>query len=113
MLCTVRRRRRGDRLVVRAPVAAPVSMPSRSRQQGWAFLIVLIALAIVAFVARDALMQMLGVARTAPAARSLPADPAAGATPAPPSPVERARSIESTVQQGADERRRRVDEQAR
>ena len=67
---------------------------------GWGLLIVLLALAIVAFLARDALTAYLGGAsRTAPPAPSRAAqDPQREATPHAPSierPVERARGVEA------------------
>jgi hypothetical protein len=89
-------------------------------QRGRAFLVVLIALAIAAFLSRDALMGYFGAAtrattaretRLPPAAHS-PADPTQ-ATPTPSTPIERARSVEETVRQGYESRRERSDATAR
>jgi hypothetical protein len=102
-------------------------MTSKRRQRGWVGLIViLIALAIVAFLAKDALKAygLLGGAATpADPARQgertrLPAAATDGnvASPATPSfqaPIERARSVESTVLQQADQQRRALDEQGK
>lgn len=85
-------------------------------QHGRAFLVVLIALAIAAFLSRDALIGYFGTAaragaaserRLPPAARA-PIDPSQ-ATPAPTAPVERARAVEETVRQGYESRRERGD----
>jgi Tfp pilus assembly protein PilX len=86
------------------------------RQRGWAFLIVLIALAIVAFLARDALRAYFGSVTAASAPRdrgALPTPDATQAAPAVRTPVERARGAEATVLQQAEERGKRVDERAR
>ncbi|HVE50555.1 MAG TPA: hypothetical protein VNG69_13185 [Casimicrobiaceae bacterium] len=92
----------------------------KRRDRGWAFIIVLIALAVVAFLARDALMQYFGLARNAaatsesrlPAAARAPVDPTQ-ATPAITAPVERARSVEGAVQQQADDLAKRIEREAR
>jgi len=85
---------------------------------GWGLLIVLRALAIVAFLARDALTAYLGgVSRTATPAPSRTAqEPYREATPSEPSmqrPVERARSVEDTVARGAAERATALEERGR
>jgi hypothetical protein len=91
----------------------------RQRDEGgWGLLIVLVALAIVAFLARDALTAYLGgVSRSAPPAASRDAqDPQRAATPSEPSaarPVERARSVEDTVARGAAERAKALEERGR
>ena len=94
-------------------------MSGKSPQRGYAFLIVLIALAIVAFLSRDALMQYLGsFTRSAPIESRLPpgARPAADptqATPAPTTPVERARAVEDVVKQQHEQLGKRIDGVAR
>ena len=89
-------------------------------QRGRAFLVVLIALAIAAFLSRDVLLGYFGAAtrataagqeRLPPAARS-PVDPTQ-ATALPATPVERARAVEDTVRQGYEARRERGDAAAR
>jgi hypothetical protein len=89
-------------------------------QRGRAFLVVLIALAIAAFLSRDALMSYFGTATRATAARDARLPPAAHsaadptqATPTPSTPIERARSVEDTVRQGYESRRERGDAAAR
>jgi hypothetical protein len=85
-------------------------------QRGWAFLIVLIALAIVAWLARDALMAYFGnvTAATAPRDRqAVPAPDATQAVPAMATPIERARGVEGTVLKQAEDLGKRVDERAR
>ena len=91
-------------------------------QRGWVGLVVLlIALVIVAWLAQGALRQYGLLPARAPAAK--PADPARGpgiapapvdpteATPAPSAPMERARSVERTMQRDAENLSRRIDEQ--
>ena len=99
---------------------SPLPPFAAARERGRAFLAVLIALAIAAFLSRDALIGYFGTAtragatsegRLPPAARS-PIDPTQ-ATPAPSSPVERARGAEETVRQGYESRRDRADGAAR
>jgi hypothetical protein len=92
------------------------AMPSRRQQGGWAFLIVLVALAIVAYLARDSLMQLFGtLSRASNSAESrLPAGarPAPDATqsvPAPAAPVERARAVEDVVRQQYEQLGKRID----
>lgn len=91
-------------------------MQARGQQGGWAFLIVLVALAIVAYLARDSLMQVFGTlprataagdARLPPGARQAP--DATQATPAPAAPVERARAVEDVVRQQYEQMGKRID----
>ena len=99
-----------------------------ARQRGWAGLVmILVALAIVAFLAKDAL-KGYGLA-TRPAATTKAGTPAErarapgaggvealdlGSAPtAPTSPLERARGVEDMVKQQAGERAARVDGAAR
>jgi len=96
----------------------------KGRQGGWVGLIViLLALAIVAWLSKDALkqygllsgpgkaMEPTGLQRSpTPAAVS---DYSGGATPSFQAPVERARSVESTVLRGADVQSRQVDDATR
>ena len=91
-------------------------MRKRRGQGGWGLLVVLVALAIVAFLARDALTAYLGGAtRAADASRPAPAQDAAAAPPDPAlrRPVERARSVEDTVARGAAERAKALEERSR
>jgi hypothetical protein len=95
------------------------------RQRGWVGLVViLLALVIVAYLAKDALRAYLPSAATTEPARQgertrLPpaAVDASGMTsPSTPSfqaPIERARGVEATVQQQADQARRQLDAQTR
>lgn len=82
------------------------------RQRGYAFLVILIALAIVAWLARDSLGALLGNAARGPdlssrlpAAAQPAADPT-GAQPTPAAPVERARAVEDLVRQQSEARMR-------
>lgn len=93
-------------------------MRKSRREGGWGLLIVLLALAIVAFLARDALTAYLGgVSRTAvPAPSPAVQDPQREATPSAPSmqrPVERARGVEDTVARGAEARAKALEERGR
>ncbi len=100
-------------------------MQTIGRQRGWVGLVViLLALVIVAYLAKDALRAYLPAAATAEPARQgertrLPpaaVDASGTAGPSTPSflvPVERARGVEATVQQQADETRGRIDAQTR
>ena len=94
-------------------------MRTRARQRGWAGLIgLLIALAIVLLLGRTVLQQM-GVlsphppAASTPVSRQLAPDAAsaqaATASPSYSAPIERARSVESTVQQQARDAAARVE----
>ena len=85
---------------------------------GWGLPIVLLVLAIVAFLARDALTAYLGgVVRPATPAPSRGAlDPPPEAVPSEPSlqrPVERARGVEDTVARGAEARAKALEERGR
>ena len=82
---------------------------------GWGLLIVLLALAIVAFLVRDALTPYLGgVSRPAPSrgAQEPPRD-AAPSGPSMPRSVERARGVEDTVARGAEARAKALEERGR
>ena len=100
---------------------------SLTRQRGWVGLVViLLALAIVAFLAKDALKKYgltPGTAATTKAgtvgerARSAGAVGSevldvGGAPPTPGAALERARGVEEMVKQQADERATRVDREA-
>jgi len=92
----------------------------RPRQQGWALVVVLVALAIVAFLSRDALLRsfgtMTGVAQSSPKRLDAASGAATDASPATPmahSPVDRARAVEGVVQRQADELARTIDREAR
>jgi hypothetical protein len=102
-----------------------VDFPSRGYQGGWVGLVVLLlALVIVAFLAQNALKQYGMLAGPAPAAKSgerprgpgestqAPLDSSA-ATPAPTNAIERARGVEQTLQQGAQDMSKRIDEQTK
>ena len=96
----------------------------KGKQGGWVGLIViLLALAIVAWLSKDALKQYgllsgpgkavepTGLQRSpTPAAVS---DFSGGASPSFQAPVERARGIESTVLRGAEAQSRQVDDATR
>jgi hypothetical protein len=91
-------------------------MNARRQQGGWAFLIVLVALAIVAYLARDSLLQMFGTLPRATAvgdarlpAGAHPASDATQATPVPAVPVERARAVEEVVRQQYEQTGKRID----
>ncbi len=100
-------------------------MRTMQRQRGWLGMVVmLIALVIVAILAKDALKSygaLEGVpaeparqgerSRLPPAA--VDASPPPGATPSFQKPIERARGVEATVQRQADDARRQIDGQAR
>jgi len=88
-----------------------------ARQGGWlGLVVVLVALVIVAWLAQSALRNygLLGgeapAAKAGAAAATSPDQPAA-ATPR--NAMERARGVEQTVQQGAEEQARRIDEQTK
>ncbi len=82
------------------------------RQRGYAFLVILIALAIVAWLARDSLVALIGNAargpdlsnRLPPAAQPA-ADPTASQGTAS-APVERARAVEDLVRRQSEARMR-------
>ena len=93
-------------------------MRERRSEGGWGLLIVLLALALVAFLARDALIAYLGgVVRPATPAPSRGAqDPPPEVAPSEPSmqrPVERARGVEDTVARGAEARAKALEERGR
>jgi type II secretory pathway component PulJ len=91
-------------------------MHARGRQGGWSLLIVLVALAIVAYLARDSLLQAFGMLSRAPTVGNarLPAgvQPASDATQASPvlaAPVERAHAVEDVVRRQAEQLGKRID----
>jgi len=93
-------------------------MRSRRQQGGWTFLIVLVALAIVGYLARDSILRYVGMLNrgTAVGDARLPAgaQPASDATkpsPAPSAPVERARAVEDVLRQQAEQMGKRIDAQ--
>ena len=89
-------------------------------QRGWSFLVILIALAIVAFLARDAIRQYFATLTSAPASLESRLPPAARvvpdptqATPAPSAPIERARAVEDVLKQQHEQLGKRIDGAAR
>jgi hypothetical protein len=95
-----------------------VEVRHRRDEGGWGLLLVLVALAIVAFLARDVLTAYLGGATRAAgadAARPSEAPGHAAEAPAPAMqrPVERARAVEDTVARGAAERAKALEERSR
>ena len=99
-----------------ANVAGPGS------QRGWIGLVViLLALVVVAWLARDALRAygLSGAASARPGAERLVPGAVSGemetrsAPAAPATPLERARGVEATLQRDADERARRIDDAAK
>lgn len=83
-------------------------------QSGWAFVVVLIALAIVALLARDALTRMVDrtVGPTGPAMATSTQTPEPTRA-SPQAPLARAQGVEGTVQRKVDELGKRIDEGAR
>ena len=84
-------------------------------ERGYALLVILIALAIVGWLARDSIKQMFatvtggaGKSESRMQAAPPPVD-ATQATPAAAMPVERARSVEDTVLQRAQQSGSRID----
>jgi len=95
-------------------------MHARRSQGGWGLLVVLVALAVVAFLARDALTAWLGgatrAAGTGNAAAPAPAaqgDAEAAAAAALPRPADRARGVEDTVARAAEARAKALEERGR
>jgi hypothetical protein len=98
----------------------------RRRQRGWAGLVaILIALAIVAWLSKDALKQYGLMSGLGPPTKAMPATervrgPGVGvteaspdvttATPAPFGALERARGVEGMVKEQAAENARRIDD---
>ena len=83
-------------------------------QRGYGLLIVLVALAIVAFLARDSIKQMFatvtsGAGKAASRVQPTPPADATQAAPAASTPVERARSAEEIVLQRAGQTGKRID----
>ena len=98
--------------------AAPSTLVTR--QHGWALVVVLVALALVAWLARDSLLRYVnGLASASPstASRLPPAAQvpleATTATPTLATPVERARAVEGVVGQQAESLGRRIEREAR
>ncbi len=101
-------------------------MQTMQRQRGWLGMVVmLIALAIVVILAKDAL-KSYGLSESVPAESARQGErtrlPAAAvdasgmtgqSTPSFQKPIERARGVEATVQRQADDARRQIDVQAR
>ena len=98
---------------------------ARRTQRGWVGLIVLlIALVIVAMLAQDALVKYgllrnpatsaatepSGLGRS-PTPAAIPGDASTLSTPSYATPIERARGVEDTVRQQADDLSRRIDTQ--
>jgi hypothetical protein len=98
---------------------------SRQYQRGWVGLVVLLlALVIVAFLAQNALRQygMLGAPTRVAKPGERPRGPgestqapldSSGAAPAPTTAIERARGVEQTLQEGAQDISKRIDEQTK
>lgn len=91
-------------------------MQARRQQGGWALLVVLVALAIVGYLARDSILQYVGTLnRSIPKgdsrlpAGAQPAVDATQATQAPAAPVERARAVEDVVRQQYEQTGKRID----
>jgi hypothetical protein len=90
-------------------------MRARRGEGGRGLLVVLVALAIVAFLARDALTAYLGGATRAAGGNGSQTAPerdsaAAPRDPGMQRPVERARGVEDAVARGAAERARALEE---
>ena len=91
-------------------------MQARRQQGGWTFLIVLVALAIVGYLARDSILRYVGMLNRTPAAGDARLPPGAQpgsdvtqATPASSVPVERARAVEGVVRQQHEQMGKRID----
>jgi TRAP-type C4-dicarboxylate transport system permease small subunit len=85
-----------------------------ARQRGWIGLIVmLLAVVIVGILAKNALQQYGLTGSAAPATKGMPIDAAAPdattVVPTPRSALERARGVESSVQQQAEDLSKRID----
>jgi hypothetical protein len=93
----------------------PVEKLTRTYQRGWVGLVaILIALVIVAWLAQGALRQYGLLGGSAPAAKGAATNESAAAAATPPrNAIERARGVEQTLQQGAEEQSRRIDEQTK
>ena len=84
----------------------------RSTQRGWAALVVLVALALVGYLARDSIARLLMPARSAEGRLPAAAQPAGDATQAiasPSAPIERARAVEDVVRQQFERTGQRLD----
>jgi hypothetical protein len=92
-------------------------MHARGQQGGWSLLIVLVALAIVAYLARDSLLQAFGTLTRAttvgdarlPAGARPAQDAATQATPVLAAPVERAQAVEDLVRRQAEQMSKQID----
>ena len=82
--------------------------PRIRKQGGWAgILLLLVVVLIVAFLARDALQKYLGPAATVQRTAPKGAPNAAAGEPSPPAaatPMERARSLQDTLQKESEKR---------
>jgi hypothetical protein len=92
----------------------PLQCRPPARQRGWIGLIVLLLAVVIVGVLEKTVLQQYGLSGTAaPATRGLPIDAAApDATtnvPAPRNALERARGVESSVQQQAEDLSKRID----
>jgi hypothetical protein len=92
------------------------SDPRALKQRGYALLIVLVALAIVAFLARDSIRQMFGSLTQGASQSEMrgrtaqpPTPEGSASTPVPTAPVERARTVEDVVRQQAEQAGMRID----
>ncbi len=109
-------------------MAAPgITLSGHRAQGGWVGLIViLVALVIVAMLAKDALVKygLLGNPAASatkepgglgrsPTPAAIPGDTSTLSAPDYSAPVERARGVEDTVKRGAEDMARRIDEQAK
>jgi hypothetical protein len=97
-----------------------MTMKRHRRQQGWAVVVILVALAIAAFLGRDALLAYFGRGSAATRALEsrLPVDTAdpgdsTRSVSTPRAPLDRARALEETVHKHAEEASRRIDGAAR
>lgn len=91
-------------------------LSSFHRQDGYAFLIILVALAIVGYLARDSIMRYIGTLNRSVAtgegrhpAYATPAGDATRATPAHSAPVERARAVDEVVRKQHEQLGKRID----
>jgi|SRR5688572_10096698 len=105
-------RRRPLEMAGRNERIAPDFAPSG--QRGYAMLIILIALAIVGWLARDSIKQMFatatsGASKAESRIQAAPPVDTTQATPAAATPVERARSAEEIVLQRAGQTGKRID----
>ncbi|HEY3179419.1 MAG TPA: hypothetical protein VGL25_11120 [Casimicrobiaceae bacterium] len=88
---------------------------SRSRQRGWAGLIVLLVALVIVGMLLKTVLQEYGLTGTAgPASKATPVDPVSHDVTTtdvtPRNAIERARGLESAVQQQAVEKAQRIDD---